>query len=259
MIKCACKHTVKLFEVYQNQAQDNFFLLMELCNGNLEHLITALGRPLNTLEIKILLNQLNDVFYKLYSNNIIHRDIKPTNILFLEETENNNNNNKEINKNLPFNGKDLTFKLTDFGVCLPLYTTQFSISQFMGTLDFMAPEIYDKKSSVENPCYTTKIDLFSLGQTILNLMGFIKKAKPLDIKAIENLRKTNTLFNGNYDDQLLADLIFNNLLVADPDNRVNWELYFLNPFFEESERLFKFKKNISNNISNEKDDSVQIN
>ena len=259
MIKYACKHTVKLFEVYQNQAQDNFFLLMELCNGNLEHLITALGRPLNTLEIKILLNQLNDVFYKLYSNNIIHRDIKPTNILFLEETENNNNNNKEINKNLPFNGKDLTFKLTDFGVCLPLYTTQFSISQFMGTLDFMAPEIYDKKSSVENPCYTTKIDLFSLGQTILNLMGFIKKAKPLDIKAIENLRKTNTLFNGNYDDQLLADLIFNNLLVADPDNRVNWELYFLHPFFEESERLFKFKKNISNNISNEKDDSVQIN
>ena len=258
MMKCACKHTVKLFEVYQNQAQDNFFLLMELCNGNLEHLITALGRPLNTLEIKILLNQLNDVFYRLYYNNIIHRDIKPTNILFIEEPDEKNNNN-EINKDLPFNGKNLTFKLTDFGVCLPLYTNQFSISQFMGTLDFMAPEIYEKKSSVDNPTYTTKIDLFSLGQSILNLMGFIKKAKPLDNRGIENLRKTNTLFNGNYDDQLLADLIFNNLLVSDPDDRVNWELYFLHPFFEESEGLIKLKKYINNNNSNEEENSVQIN
>ena len=258
MIKCACKHTVKLYEVYQNQAQDNFFLLMELCNGNLEHLIASLGRPLNTLEIKILLNQLNDVFYRLYYNNIIHRDIKPTNILFLEEQQNKNDNN-DINKDLPFNGKNLTFKLTDYGVCLPLYTSQFSISQFMGTLDFMAPEIYDKKSSVEQPIYTTKIDLFSLGQTILNLMGFIKKAKPLDIKAIEELRKKNTLFNGNYDDQLLADLIFNNLLVADPEDRVNWELYFLHPFFEECELANKYNNNINSNNSNEEENSVEIN
>ena len=256
MIKCACKHTVKLYEVYQNQAQDNFFLLMELCKGNLEHLITSLGRPLNTLEIKIILNQLNDVFYRLYYHNIIHRDIKPTNILFIEDPDDINN---EINKDLPFNGKNLTFKITDFGVCLPLYTNQFSISQFMGTLDFMAPEIYEKKCSVENPTYTTKIDLFSLGQTILNLMGFIKKAKPLDNKAIENLRKTNTLFNGNCDDQLLADLIFNNLLVPDPDDRVNWELYFLHPFFEDCEGLIKLKKNINNNNSNEEENSVQIN
>ena len=128
----------------------------------------------------------------------------------------------------------------------------------MGTLDFMAPEIYDKKSSVEQPTYTTKIDLFSLGQTILNLMGFIKKARPLDIKAIEDLRKKNTLFNGNYDDQLLADLIFNNLLVADPNNRVNWELYFMHPFFEETEGKNKFKK--SSKYNNNKDEnSIQIN
>ena len=150
MLKCACKHIVKLYEVYQNQAQDNFFLLMELCSGNLEQLMTKLGRPLNTKEVKVILNQLNEVFFKLYISNIIHRDIKPTNILFLEDSQNNddnknnnekNENNNEENKDLPFNGKNLTFKLTDYGVCLPLYANQFSISQFMGTLDFMAPEI----------------------------------------------------------------------------------------------------------------------
>ena len=241
MIKCACKHTVKLYEVYQNEAGDNFFLLMELCKGNLEHLITALGRPLKTCEIKEILNQLNEVFLKLYFHNIIHRDIKPTNILFVEEqkndenTNNEDNNNNNENKDLPFNGKKLIFKLTDFGVCLPLYSNSFSCGQFMGTLDFMAPEIYDKRSSIEQPKYTTKIDLFSLGESILNLMGFIKKAKPLDGKAIAQLRKDNTLFEGDYEDQLLADLIFNCLLVPDPDDRVNWDLYFLHPFFEKSE------------------------
>ncbi len=260
MIKCACKHTVKLYEVYQNQAQDNFFLLMELCNGNMEHLINLLGRPLNTLEIKEVLNQLNEVFFKLYISNIIHRDIKPTNILYLEEPQNNDDkNNNNDNKNLPFNGKNLTFKLTDYGVCLPLYSNQFSISQFMGTLDFMAPEIYEKKTSVEQPMYTPKIDLFSLGQTILNLMGFIKKARPLDIKGIKELRKANTLFNGSYEDQLLADLIFNNLLVADPDDRVNWELYFLHPFFEKNEEENKLNNSNSKNNIKDDDNSVQIN
>ena len=260
MIKCACKHTVKLYEVYQNQAQDNFFLLMELCNGNMEHLINLLGRPLNTLEIKEVLNQLNEVFFKLYISNIIHRDIKPTNILYLEEPQNNDDkNNNNDNKDLPFNGKNLTFKLTDYGVCLPLYSNQFSISQFMGTLDFMAPEIYEKKTSVEQPMYTPKIDLFSLGQTILNLMGFIKKARPLDIKGIKELRKANTLFNGSYEDQLLADLIFNNLLVADPDDRVNWDLYFLHPFFEKNEEENKLNNSNSKNNIKDDDNSVQIN
>ena len=107
--------------------------------------------------------------------------------------------------------------------------------------------------------YTPKIDLFSLGQTILNLMGFIKKARPLDIKGIKELRKANTLFNGSYEDQLLADLIFNNLLVADPDDRVNWELYFLHPFFEKNEEENKLNNSNSKNNIKDDDNSVQIN
>ena len=125
--KCACKHTIKLYEIYQNQASDAFYLLMELCEGNLEQLVTKLGRPLKTLEIKEVLNQLNEVFYKLYINNIIHRDIKPANILYIEDK-----NNKKYNKDL-FDGKNYTFKLTDFGVCLPLYDAKYSISQCMFT------------------------------------------------------------------------------------------------------------------------------
>ena len=82
MTRCACKHTVKVFDVIQNQNQDNFYILIELCDRNLEQLCTKLGRPLNTGEIKEILNQLNEVFYKLYYYNIINRDIKIINILY---------------------------------------------------------------------------------------------------------------------------------------------------------------------------------
>ena len=60
-----------------------------------------------------------------------------------------------------------------------LYDQKFSKSQFMGTLVFMAPEIYEIKCEKEHPAFTKKIDLFFLGQSILRLMGFIEKASTL--------------------------------------------------------------------------------
>ena len=96
----------------------------------------------------------------------------------------------------------------------------------------MAPEIYDKRSNVDQPLYTPKIDLFSLEESILNIMGFFPEPKTIGYNKCSELKKEKTLFKGNYEDQLLAKLIFNNLLVPDPDYRASWELYFLHPFFE---------------------------
>ena len=96
----------------------------------------------------------------------------------------------------------------------------------MGTLDFMAPEIYEMKCEKEHPIYTKKIDLFSLGQTILCLMGFIEKASTLTKNSVEKLRKNCPLFNGNTKEKLLADLVFNYLLVFDVEKRRCKYLWF---------------------------------
>ena len=231
MAKVNCENSLKVYGVYQNNEKNNFYILMELCDGNVEKYIIDRGYPLNIYETVILLFQLNKAFFLLDINNIIHRDIKPSNILYKEENE-GDPHNKRINKKL-FGGKKLTFKLGDYGVCIPLYDQNFSKSQFMGTLDFMAPEIYEMKCEKEHPVYTKKIDLFSLGQSILCLMGFIKKATALNKTMVEELRKNCTLFKGNRKEKLLADLVFNHLLIFDVEKRADWQEYFNHPIFED--------------------------
>jgi serine/threonine protein kinase len=247
MSRIKCPHSLRVYGVYQNKEKNTFFILMEQCDGNIEKLVKDRGYPLNVDEISILLKQLNKAFRLLNSNNIIHRDIKPSNILYKEIK----NDDKIIyDKRKFFCGKNLIFKLGDYGVCLPLYKKTFSKSQFMGTLDFMAPEIYKMKTEKEHPVYTKKIDLFSLGQSILCLMGFINKAKALTETMVEDIKQRCYLFNGKKTEKLLADLVFNHLLVFDPEERDDWNQYFSHPFFDENNCSYNKPNNNDNDNKN---------
>ena len=231
MTKVNCNHSLKVYGVYQNTDKNIFYILMEQCDGNIEKYLKDRGYPLNINEIIILLSQLNDAFYLLDTNNIIHRDIKPSNILYKENKE-IDPHNKRVNKKI-FEGKQFTFKLGDYGICIPLNDKEYSKSQFMGTLDYMAPEIYEMKCEKEHPVYTKKIDLFSLGQSICWLMGFFEKATAMTQNYVDDLKKNCKLFSGNHKEKLLADLIFNHLLIFDPNKRDGWEEYLNHPIFEE--------------------------
>ena len=61
---------------------NNYYMVYEYCNGGTlaEH-IKSKGRLTENETIKIFV-QLRDAFEALYSENILHRDLKPTNILF---------------------------------------------------------------------------------------------------------------------------------------------------------------------------------
>ena len=115
----------------------------------------------------------------------------------------------------------------------------------MGTLHYMAPEIYKMRTEKEHPIYTKKIDLFSLGQSILCMMGFIKKASPLNEEKIEEIKNICTLFEGNEKEKLLADLIFNHLLICNPDKRDNWEEYLNHPLFKQNYNYDYYSRNKS--------------
>ena len=50
---------------------------------------------------------------------------------------------------------------------------------------------------------------------------------------VDDLKKNCKLFSGNHKEKLLADLIFNHLLIFDPNKRDGWEEYLNHPIFEE--------------------------
>ena len=73
----------------------------------------------------------------LHANNIIYRDLKPENILI--DSKGN-------------------IKLADFGICKVLDDCDRLTTTFVGTAEYMAPEVFNK-----NPAYNESVDIWSLG------------------------------------------------------------------------------------------------
>ncbi|CAF0874002.1 unnamed protein product [Brachionus calyciflorus] len=124
-------------------------IVMEYLEGkNLENIIkTYICLP--EMQIRNYTKQLVDAISYLHSKNIIHRDIKSTNVMISSEN---------------------VIKLIDFGMAKKgypsAYTTQSdSSSAIVGTLAYMAPEILSSES------YNATVDVYSLGVLVFE-MGY---------------------------------------------------------------------------------------
>ncbi|ELP85987.1 tyrosine kinase, putative, partial [Entamoeba invadens IP1] len=98
------------------------------------------------LKIKIMLDASKGIQY-LHENGILHRDIKPDNILVISTDL-----NEKVNS-----------KLTDFGSArnVNMLMTNMTFTRGIGTPKYMAPEILNREK------YTKSADIYSLAITIL--------------------------------------------------------------------------------------------
>lgn len=130
-----------------------FELMMEFVDNSLKddkiHRM-QINKPYTEDEIKHIYDQLIESFNVMRQKNILHCDIKPSNILVTS---------------------DLTIKIIDFNIArTEIHETTQAVGAY-GTLDYMAPEIRigkQKESSVS--IKEDKADVFSLGMTILYLV-----------------------------------------------------------------------------------------
>ena len=79
MNKIKSENTVCIKE--KIETKDNIYIIMDLCECNLEDYVKRRENPISIKEIKEVLLQLNNVFKIFKNENIIHRDLKPSNIL----------------------------------------------------------------------------------------------------------------------------------------------------------------------------------
>ncbi len=129
-------YLVKYIKREVDQSNGLLWIVMEYCQGgDLYHYLKAHTDLLHEDFIWILLAQVNEGLTYLHANKIIHRDIKPHNILFVDMYK-------------------LRIKIADFG--LSTITNTFSVT-YAGSPYYMSPEM-----TQSNP-YNEKIDIWALG------------------------------------------------------------------------------------------------
>ena len=229
------KNLIKIFDYYKDRSF--IYLVMEYAPyGDLDNYIRSLknkGKLISNNTIDNIISQVTEGIDYLHINNIIHRDIKTSNILV-------------FNENL--------FKITDFGVSKSLEQNKYAYTN-IGTPYYMAPEIICGKP------YNYSVDYWALGCMIYKLLcnkypfearnigALILKIKrgyfnlneiPIKYRnLISKLLKTNIYDRGDKKDviKFLKSLVVNNI-----EDKVPYENKLV-------ERVTpKIKNNISPNL-----------
>jgi TANK-binding kinase 1 len=147
---------VKLLAIEDDQEGRGKVIVMELCTGG--SLFNILDDPENSnglpqVEFLLVLEHLTAGMKHLRDNNLVHRDLKPGNIM------------KYISE------EGLTvYKLTDFGAARELEENQQFMSLY-GTEEYLHPDMYERavlRKSV-NRSFTANVDLWSIGVTLFHV------------------------------------------------------------------------------------------
>ncbi|TFG37390.1 MAG: PEGA domain-containing protein [Desulfobacterales bacterium] len=135
---------VSVYDIGQDQG--SIYIAMELLQGlSLQEVIRQ--KKLNIEQIIDLISQVGEALDYLHRSGIIHRDIKPTNIIITPEGR---------------------AKITDFGIARIEDTSahqQTQIGEILGTPEYMSPE------QVEGKPVDNRSDLYSLGVILYELMA----------------------------------------------------------------------------------------
>ncbi|KAL4513177.1 hypothetical protein ABPG72_017862 [Tetrahymena utriculariae] len=140
-----CENIVKIIECFNCIKLNTFFIINELCDYTLKDFVES--NQLSLTQICALIEQLLKGQDQMKNFNVIHCDIKPENILYI------NKNNR--------------FVFSDFGLSHQIKSSKMNSSKSSvgKTLKYLAPELLDN-----SPKLTYKLDVFSLGVTVAEIL-----------------------------------------------------------------------------------------
>lgn len=179
----------------------------------------------NGLNETIVINfikQLASALKFLRSQNLIHRDIKPQNLLLCSPAH---SRDEFIENNYAGYWELPILKVADFGFARYLPATSLA-ETLCGSPLYMAPEIlrYEK--------YNAKADLWSVGTVIYEMViGRPPFRASNHIELLKKIEKSNDQINFPSDFEISADLIrlICNLLKANPIDRMGFNEFFNDP------------------------------
>ena len=133
---------VEVYDVGEDNGQ--YYIVMEYVEGKTLKQLLKKREKLTITEVIDIMSQLTDGMAHAHDAYIIHRDIKPQNIMILE------------------NG---TIKITDFGIAMALNAAQLTqTNSVMGSVHYLPPEQASGKGS------TIRSDIYSMGILMYELL-----------------------------------------------------------------------------------------
>lgn len=141
---------IKIFDTYESEGV--LFIVMELVlGGDLFDRVSERGRYSEDDARQVMRSILSAVSY-LHSKDIVHRDVKPENILLVSKSS------------------DTEVKITDFG--LAKKANQEGLKTFCGTPQYFAPEVLKRRNTVFGAGrYGSAADMWSIGVTLYILLS----------------------------------------------------------------------------------------
>ena len=204
-------NSVKYYEYFINE--NEFIIIMELCDDNVLNILNKNQKGFNSKELNKILRQLNSVFRSTSKKNIILKGLELENILIKYKDN---------------SCTDYILKLSNYG------TPSIKDKKYDEILSKFFPEQYEEQKKYES----NKYDLWNIGIIIYRLFFIEKPNKENNEYEIKKIKKTG--------DKYLDDLI-KNLLTNNDAKRLDWEQYFLHPFFTKDYIEITYKINQNEN------------
>ncbi|KRW99413.1 Protein kinase-like domain [Pseudocohnilembus persalinus] len=182
------------------KTSNNYYFVYEFCaGGTLESYILS-QQHLSEKRANQIMAQLFNAFKTLSKYHILHRDLKPTNILM-------------------HNG---VIKLADFGFCRPLKDKDEMVQTMLGSPIYMAPEVLRGQE------YCIKADIWSLGVVYFEMLfGYCPYEERSIAKLIMLLEESSLKINRKINNiSLECEELLRIMLIKKAENRVSWDELF---------------------------------
>ncbi|XP_016840545.1 serine/threonine-protein kinase fused [Nasonia vitripennis] len=200
------------------ETESEIVVVTEYVEKELYEIITKAGR-LSEERAQVIACDLVSALHYLHSNRIVHRDMKPQNVLL---------------------DPDGVAKLCDFGFARIMSQGTHVLMSIKGTPLYMAPELHDERP------YDHNVDLWSLGCIIYELVAGVPPFQTSSMKELESLVRRKEI---KWPDHISSNCLsfLQGLLQKDPRHRLSWTELLEHPFVKG--RILTVEKNVPRSLT----------